>query len=87
MRRPPSIADLAFVAALLIAALAPGCSELVCGEGTHEAAGECVPNILTVCGDGTVYDKGYCVPDHNADAGSAADDAQSTTVEDARDSR
>ncbi len=50
----------------MIVALLCGCSDLVCGEGTHEEQGVCLPNILYTCGEGTYYENGYCIVDYDA---------------------
>ena len=50
--------------ALLVAALVPGLllgcsdagSDLVCGEGTEVAGGQCLPDGEAVCAPGTEYD-------------------------------
>ena len=65
-----------FLVAFVVVILA-GCSELVCGEGTHEERGKCLPDIPRACGPGTIYEHGWCtVPDAGALATDAGDDAR-----------
>ncbi len=55
------------------ALLSIACTDLECGEGTHQEGGVCLPNVLTRCGEGTVYDKGVCVVAEDVIVGDATD--------------
>ncbi len=60
-----------------------GCTDLTCGEGTHEEQGICLPNILTACGEGTYYQNGRCLVDFDAlISDTETPDATSDTDED-----
>ncbi len=64
-------------AIFLIGTLLGGCTELACGDGTHEEDGKCVPNIPLKCGDGTRLNRGWCVV---VDAGSTADTTEDREI-------
>jgi len=69
------------LALFAIGILLGGCTELTCGDGTHEEDGKCTPNISLKCGEGTRVDRGWCVV---VDAGSSPDSAEDRdTTEDA----
>ena len=64
------------VLALFVLAGLAGCTDLVCGDGTHEERGQCLPDIPRACGPGTVYEHGWCtIPD----AGALVEDAGEDT--------
>lgn len=56
----------------VVAAALGGCAELECGVGTHEAEGQCVPNVPVACGAGTTYVRGFCVVEDDTSAPSDA---------------
>jgi hypothetical protein len=62
-------------AALVMTLVLTGCNGLDCGNGTHEAAGQCLPNILTACGPGTTYAQGFCVLEDDTSIGIATNPA------------
>lgn len=75
-----------WLAALCAAGLAlvgSGCTELACGEGTHQVGQECLGSALTRCGEGTVFANGYCVPAPDTSHADASDtDASDTDASD-----
>jgi len=64
-RKLASIASL--LAAASLAPLGAGCGQVKCGDGTHEADGECVPanqdTDNALCGPGTHLENNECIPD------------------------
>lgn len=71
------------VAVIAVSLAAVACTDLECGEGTHEETGVCLPNIQTVCAEGTHYEQGYCYPD---DVGQVPGDAADASQAEVRDS-
>jgi hypothetical protein len=60
-----------------------GCTNLQCGDGTHEENGLCVANIPYSCGPGTVFVKGHCFLDgYDAQGADATDTDEDRDGED-----
>lgn len=74
------------VGALAVASLAASCGDnsAVCGDGTVEVDGVCVPDEEVECGPGTVNMGGECVPDGSVicEQGTVFDDESGTCVVD-----
>jgi hypothetical protein len=74
------------VGAVVVASLATSCGDnsAVCGDGTVEVDGVCVPEEEVVCGNGTTNVGGECVPDGTVicDQGTVFDEESGTCVVD-----
>lgn len=60
---PLAMAVLFGVLGLLAASCAGSTPGIACGEGTHEAGGQCIPDASLTCGPGTHASAGQCVLD------------------------
>jgi hypothetical protein len=70
---------------LLLAAslmLLLGCTDVECGEGTHQSGLECIANIAYKCGPGTVFVLGQCLPDFDAVSANDSDTDEDRDGED-----